>query len=538
MGARGINERLVETQAENTRLREDLAHTRAELAAARQELAAIRAHAAAQTTQLQKLTEQVAKGNERIAELLAIAKRKKKPEPKDKKEPAPQPPPGLTKDQQTAFQQRPEPPPAPLPLYDHPRPKQKPTGRRPLPEHLDADESTVLPERCDCGCTQFELVDEVCEQKLDVRSHQRKRVTHRKTGRCRNCGSRVTGEAPPAPFERSKVTCEWLAWLVFQKFQLLVPLDRIARYLGAQGVVLSTSFLVSQIEVAADILDAIDGEHWKQLLAGSWMGTDGTGLKVKVPEVGLHHGYLEVYHRDEIVLFHYEAEKGGETQADKLTKFSGTLLVDAESRYNETSRRHPQILEANCNAHPRRKLKDALNVQPLLAEEAGRFVSKMFELEALGRADGLTGEALKDWRLAEIKPITERFRAWIDGVLPTLLPNDGLAKVLKYYVRHWTELMRFLGDPQIPIDNSASEREFQHVAKWRLNCLFAGGTEGAHRAAVLLGLAATCRRLSVDFEAYLTWVFVRRGTHRHKYDLTAAQLTPAAYKASLAAAAA
>lgn len=90
--------------------------------------------------------------------------------------------------------------------------------------------------------------------------------------------------------------------------------------------------------------------------------------------------------------------------------------------------------------------------------------------------------------------------------------------------------MRFLDDPNLPLDNSASEREFQVVAKLWLNVLFAGGTEGAHRAAVLLGIAATCRRVGVDFEDYQTWVYVRRGTHRDKYDLAAADLTPAAYK--------
>jgi hypothetical protein len=124
----------------------------------------------------------------------------------------------------------------------------------------------------------------------------------------------------------------------------------------------------------------------------------------------------------------------------------------------------------------------------------------------------------------------------MDAVQPTLIPSDPLAKVLQYYRNHWTKLMRFLDDPNaIPIDNSASEREFQPVAKLRLNSLFAGGTEGAHRVCVLLGIAATCRRLGVDLEAYLTWVFVRRGTHRHKYNLSAADLTPAAYKRALEA---
>ena len=118
----------------------------------------------------------------------------------------------------------------------------------------------------------------------------------------------------------------------------------------------------------------------------------------------------------------------------------------------------------------------------------------------------------------------------MDAVQPALIRSDPVAKVIQYYRNHWTPLMRFLDDPKIALDNSRSERLFQVVAKVRLNSLFAGGTEGAHRATVLLGIAATCARLGVDFEAYLTWVFIRRGTHEHKYRMSAAELTPAAYK--------
>ena len=58
--------------------------------------------------------------------------------------------------------------------------------------------------------------------------------------------------------------------------------------------------------------------------------------------------------------------------------------------------------------------------------------------------------------------------------------------VVRYYQRHDKALFRFIDDANVPIDNSATEREFQNVAKLRLNVLFAGGTEGAHRACVLL----------------------------------------------------
>lgn len=525
---------LAERDAENSRLREELSRLRDELERLRGELVTANGNIAELTSRIGELAEAVAKGNDRIAELLVIAQRKKaKPKSKPKE---PEAPPTLDDEARQAFKDRPAPPDAPGPMHNHPRPKQRPTGRKPLPDHLEADESTVFPEQCACcGDDRFKWVDEVVETKLDVKAHQRRRVTHRKTGRCQGCGARTTAEAPPSPFARSKVSCEWLAWLVIQKFRLIVPLDRIRLYLGAQGIALAESFLVTQIAAAADLLEAIDGEHWKQLLAGEWMGTDATGFKVQVPGVGLHHGHFEVYHRDDIVVFQYEPEKGGETQADKLAKFEGALLVDAESRYNETMRRYQKIRECNCNAHPRRKLRDAKKVQPVLAAEAGRFVSAMFEQEAAAKERELDGKELLAWRRERIRPLVEQFRVWRDAVLPTLIDDDPLAKVLRYYRRHWTELFRFIDDPAcVPIDNSASEREFQPVAKLRLNSLFAGGTEGAHSAVVLLGIVATCKRLGIDPEAYMTWVFVRRGTHRHKYNLTVAQLTPAAYKKTLA----
>jgi transposase len=509
---------LAAKDAENARLRTELEYLR-------NELAHLRVSGRVAQAQVETLLKEMAKANERISELLAIAQRKAQAK-KEKKVPEPGPPPATSEDQRTAFDDRPLPPP-------EPEPKKEPkktgrTGRKAVPAHLETESSTVRATSCEhCGSGRLHNKSERVETKLHVAAHQRRRVTTVITCVCAECGERTAGEAPPSPFERSKVTCEWLAWLVLMKFRLSVPLDRVRNYLGAQGVALSMSFLVSQVERAADLLEAIDGEHWKELLAGSHLATDGTGFKVQIPEVGLHHGILEVYHWDDRVVFQYEATKHGDAVKSKLAKFEGTLLVDAESRYDQVF--GETITEAGCNAHGRRKFRDAETVQPLLAEEGGRFVSSWFDLEEEAQDARLTGADLHRWRQDRIRPLVDRFHTWMDAVRPTLIPSDGLAKVLAYYKNHWAALTAFLDDPELPLDNSRTEREFQYVAKLRLNCLFAGGTEGAHRAAVLLGIVATCRRLKLDVEAYLTWVFVRVGTHRNKYDLTAAELTPAAY---------
>lgn len=121
---------------------------------------------------------------------------------------------------------------------------------------MPADETTSRPCACGrCGSARLDVVNTFDEEKLTVvKEHQRRRVVHRVTARCRDCGQRTTGEAPPAPYERSKVTCEWLSWFIVQKFALLTPLDRLLRHLRLQGIPLSRGTAVRFTEHAADLL--------------------------------------------------------------------------------------------------------------------------------------------------------------------------------------------------------------------------------------------------------------------------------------------
>jgi hypothetical protein len=158
----------------------------------------------------------------------------------------------------------------------------------------------------------------------------------------------------------------------------------------------------------------------------------------------------------------------------------------------------------------------------------------MYIAEEEAKKRGLVGDELLAHRQARIRPVLDDFARWLAAVEPTLLPSDPLRTAVTYYRNHWAALTRFVDDPARPIDNSATEREFQNVAKLRLNALFAGSTEGAHRACVLLGIIATCRAVGVPVQAYLTWAFERLGTHRGIFGLTVEQMTPAAFKATLA----
>jgi len=122
-----------------------------------------------------------------------------------------------------------------------------------------------------------------------------------------------------------------------------------------------------------------------------------------------------------------------------------------------------------------------------------------------------------------------RFRQWLKGVnARDLPPSDPVGKVARYYLEHFDDLTRFVDDARLPLDNAA-ERECQRHAKLRFASLFAGSVEGAHRWATLFGLVRTAQKSGVDVIEYLTWIFERRGSHKKRFDKTAAELTPMAY---------
>ncbi len=510
----------------------DLGAVRKENAEQRAQIAALLVQLAESQASNAALIEQLARLNERVAELLAIGQRRLR-KPAIERRAAP--PPDVPAETKNAFENRPKPPAkSELPQPDVARPP--PTGRKPVPAHLQAEEHVLRPDACaHCGGVGLDVADEIVEEKLHVvKEHQRRRVVRRTTCRCRACGGRTTPRSLPAPYERSKVTCEWLAWLVYQKFALLNPLDRIRRDLAERGVPIAMSTLVSLIERAADLLAPIDGLHWRKLLAGSWMATDGTGLKVLVPKLpAAHNGYIELYRNSELAVFQYEADKSSEAVVSKLRPFRGTLTADAEHRFNAVYATG-DVLEAGCNAHGRRKFRDAEETQPILAVEGGGFLGAIYGEEAKASELGLTGDALRAHRQRRIRPLADEMERWLDAVKPTLLPSEPLMTAIRYYKNHRDALFRFIDDPDVPIDNSPTEREFQNVAKLRLNMLFAGSTEGAHRACALLGIVATCRANRAPVQAYLGWAFERLGTHRDVFGLEIDDITPAAFKRTLA----
>lgn len=404
-------------------------------------------------------------------------------------------------------------------------------GRRPPPAHLPAD--TERHQVCACArCGSRVIQRDVLTTTVYtvVPSYVRRRIIQRERVICTSpdCNVPTTAEMPPMPCERALYDCRFLAWLIVQKFVMLVPLDRIRLLLMSQGVDIAMGTLVHLVERAADLAGPIDGEHMKQLRAGSYMCFDGTGLKTLVlGQDKAWHGYLEVFTRDELTVFQFDLTKHADRLRRRMKDFLGILVCDAETRNAAGS---PGVTASNCNAHPRRKLRDAERVQPRLAVQGARFIQALYELEDEAEALGLEGAALLAFRQRRSRRVVRRFKQWLEGVVARPLPpSDPVRKVAEYYIKHFDDLTRFVHHADLPLDNNEAEREFQRHAKLRQACLFAGSPEGGHRWATLLGVVRTAQKCDVDVFGYLNWMFERRGSHRKKFAMSAAELTPMAY---------
>ena len=98
---------------------------------------------------------------------------------------------------------------------------------------------------------------------------------------------------------------------------------------------------------------------------------------------------------------------------------------------------------------------------------------------------------------------------WAYDNLPKVLPKSKMGKAIKYAMRNWQALTRFILDPTIPPDNNRSENALRIVALLRKNSLFAHDPDTADNLAALLTVVATCVANGLDPVEYLSDVLLR-----------------------------
>lgn len=417
---------------------------------------------------------------------------------------------------------------------DAPKPEPKTgyrTGRKPPPSHLSVkNDPPTRPAHCGaCGSSAVRTVDEAVQQQLDyVPGYFRVRRHVCKIVQCMDCLKRTTGERAPAPFARALCSPALLAQVVYSKFCLALPLDRMRKDFVRMGVPLSVSTLSKWMIRGAIGMTPVVEAIWRDLKATGLVHADGTGLPVLIGTGKAYHGNVWIFGGASHAVYRYLPTKDAEELKKAFGDYKFTVVADAASNLNFLFG-PGGCTEQGCESHGIRKFKDC-SPDDELAKDGAAWVRAMFYLDGEAKRLGLEGDRLLEWRQTKIKPVADNFRRWLEQVVSLrTLPKDEVRKAAQYHLNHWEALTYFLRDPGVPMDNNLAERLLRAVAIGRKNYLFAGSPEGARAACVYYSLIGTCKQLGLDPLAYLTWLFTVYGTAADAEDVSPSDVTPQAF---------
>lgn len=115
----------------------------------------------------------------------------------------------------------------------------------------------------------------------------------------------------------------------------------------------------------------------------------------------------------------------------------------------------------------------------------------------------------KEIRLEHALPILNELGKWISQQFKQFLPKSPMGEALSYCVARWNNLLAYLYDGHLEIDNNLVENAIRPNALGRKNYLFAGSHEAAQRAAMFYSFFGTCKRHNINPQHWLQDVLER-----------------------------
>jgi transposase len=286
-----------------------------------------------------------------------------------------------------------------------------------------------------------------------------------------------------------------------------LPLYRQEQQFARLGVNFPRQMLCDWVEHGARWLQPVVRQMKAELLAGDYLQVDETPVKVMDPEVKgrCATGYLWLAGRPGgDVIFEFHPGRGKEYARALLGDFAGYLQRDGYGVYGALVKDHPgRFKPCGCMSHARRKLVDALAIQPKEAEWLVIEMRKLYLIERHAREDAMTAEQRHALRHQLAPPILAGMKVRLDQLQPTLLPQSPLGKAVNYALSEWDALNRYLDDGRLEIDNNLTENALRPSCIGKKNYLFFGHPEAGWRSAVIYSVIVSCRRRQIDPWDYL-----------------------------------
>jgi len=317
-------------------------------------------------------------------------------------------------------------------------------------------------------------------------------------------GEIITAPAPLHVLPKTKVTEEFLAFLIVSKLDDRQPLYHLERQLSERyGVDCSRQTMARWLIDLLSPLRPVYNLLKDYVIEYDVASCDATTLQVLNEPGRKAETKSYVYcvrggpPDKSVILYDYNEKLHKQFVKDWFQGFKGYLHADGDNFFESISE---FVHLVNCNAHARRKFEPIAQSTKGkgLAKEALRFFKELYKIEREAKLKKLTADQRHELRQEKSKPLMDKFKSWIDELYPTVLPQSPLGKAMSYCIKLWPGLIRFLNDGRLEIDNNLTEQEIKPLVIARKNFMFAASVDGAHALCMHLGFIRTAKLHGLD----------------------------------------
>lgn len=338
--------------------------------------------------------------------------------------------------------------------------------------------------------------------------------------RCNLCGFIVTAKLPDGVSETEKYDPKFKAQLAIQKYYAGMPFYRQENIQQMLGFPLPDSTQFDLVEQVADCAYPIISALEKIAANGTLSHYDDTGAKIlsviadnranpDKKRTGMFTTGIisQINDVQKIALFYTGTKHAGENitallqhrnkEIDKII-----LMCDALASNTPKSLRNI-IIECNCLSHGFRKFRDLLEYYPEICLHVIHALGIIYENDE--KTSNMTNNERLYFHRKHSKPIMKKLHKWLKKQINKKLvePNGHLGGAVKYMLKHWEKLTRFLTVVGAPIDNNIVERSLKIAIRNRKNAMFYKTLHGATIGNILTSLIETTRLSSVNPVDYL-----------------------------------
>lgn len=314
-----------------------------------------------------------------------------------------------------------------------------------------------------------------------------------------------------------------IADIVTAKFVDGLPFYRQEKIFARDGIDLSRQTMSGWVIQLEEKLSPLMQAMKQQLYEGKVLQIDETRLQVlnEPHRENTQQSYMWVYRGGPpdkpVIGYQYADSRSGQVPVDFLypegaaapvTESEGLfILTDGYSGYNALCKMPGITGHAVCWAHARRKFVEASQGRKntAAAHQMVALIGKLYQIER--NIKNKAPNERKAVRLEKAEPILEKIKVWLDNKVGKVLPKSLLGKAIHYTLGLWPQLVTYLEDGHIPIDNNLAENAIRPFVIGRKAWLFAGSPRGARASAILYSLIETAKANSLEPKAYLTHLF-------------------------------